>query len=169
MKVSFTGHRPDKIGGYDENNALRIQIKQDIRYFLRGQLNETPDLTVLVGGALGVDTDVARECWRLGIPYILCAPCRNQDARWNNTSRATYRTMSELASEIIYVYDGDYKTSQCLFDRNQYMVDNSDKLVAVWNGDKFGGTWSCMSYAKRVNKPITYIKAELGDKNESME
>ena len=161
MKVSFTGHRPKDIGGYDNNHPLRVQIRQDIRYFLRGQLNETPELTVLVGGALGVDTDVARECWRLGIPYILCAPCRNQDAKWNSESRVSYQKMCELASEVIYVHDGSYTTAKCLFDRNEYMVNNSDKLVAVWNGKESGGTWSCMSYAKRIDKPVTVIEAKL--------
>ncbi len=162
MRVSFTVHRPNKIGGYDENNELRVQIKQDIRDFLTSQFNETPDLTVLVGGALGVDTDVARECWRLAIPYILCAPCRNQDSKWRAESRVAYKKMCELAHQVIYVHDGAYTSAQCLFDRNKYMVDNSDKLVAVWNGDTFGGTWHCMSYAKSVNKPIAHIRARLG-------
>lgn len=40
--------------------------------------------------------------------------------------------------------------------RNEYMVDLSDKVIAVWNG-KSGGTANCVKYAKTVDKPIMLI------------
>lgn len=50
--------------------------------------------------------------------------------------------------------------------RNQYMVDNSTKILACYNGDQFGGTYQCINYAKSKNKEIIYInptKASIKD------
>ena len=45
----------------------------------------------------------------------------------------------------------------CMQKRNKYMVDKSDIILAVWNGEKKGGTWSTIEYALSKNKPIHYI------------
>jgi len=39
------------------------------------------------------------------------------------------------------------------------MVDNCDKLVAVWDGTK-GGTSHCVGYAKKQGKEIIRINPE---------
>ena len=41
--------------------------------------------------------------------------------------------------------------------RNRYMVDNSDLVLAVWNGEKRGGTWYTIDYALKKGKPVRYI------------
>ncbi|PAD70641.1 hypothetical protein CHH83_02225 [Bacillus sp. 7586-K] len=41
--------------------------------------------------------------------------------------------------------------------RNEWMVDNSDYVIAVWDGTK-GGTGNCVKYAQKQNKYITTIK-----------
>ena len=152
--VAFTGHRPPKIGGYDDKNPLRVQIQQEIRFVLRGLQQQNPELTAIVGGALGVDTDSARECFKLGIPYIVAVPCQNQDKKWPTASQVKYKKMLELAQEVVYVHNGEY-TNSCMSERNRYMVDRADFLVAVWNGDKSGGTWNCLSYADTVQTGLT--------------
>lgn len=60
--------------------------------------------------------------------------------------------------------------------RNKYMVDKSDILLAIWNGDK-SGTKNCIDYAEQIGKSIDYILLEKnngkinikGGRNESME
>ena len=42
--------------------------------------------------------------------------------------------------------------------RNRWMVDNSDLVLAVFDGKKEGGTWNCVKYAKSKNKEIVVIK-----------
>ena len=36
------------------------------------------------------------------------------------------------------------------------MVDNADKVIAVWDGSK-GGTYNCVKYAEKQNKEIIVI------------
>lgn len=51
MILAFTGHRPDKLGGYSETNPLRAQIT----YEIMKQLYELKPTGVISGMALGVD------------------------------------------------------------------------------------------------------------------
>ena len=41
--------------------------------------------------------------------------------------------------------------------RNQYMVDNSDLVLAIWNGKESGGTWNTIKYARKQGKKIQYL------------
>ncbi len=41
--------------------------------------------------------------------------------------------------------------------RNEYMVDKSNLVLAIWNGDKSGGTWNTIKYAMKKGKNIRYI------------
>ena len=45
----------------------------------------------------------------------------------------------------------------CMQKRNRYMVDNSDIVLAIWNGKETGGTWNTIKYARSKNKEIRYI------------
>jgi len=45
----------------------------------------------------------------------------------------------------------------CMDKRNRYMVDNSDVVIAIWNGSQHGGAWNTIQYAKRKNKKIIYL------------
>ena len=37
------------------------------------------------------------------------------------------------------------------------MIDKSDLVIAVWNGEEKGGTWDTIKYARENNKTIRYI------------
>ena len=79
--VAITGHRPQKIGGYDKFSPQRIVIYKQLEAFISSQL-PLGKTTLVVGGALGVDTDAVEIALKIGMPYILCAPCTNQDSPW---------------------------------------------------------------------------------------
>ncbi len=68
--------------------------------------------------------------------------------------------MIKLADKVILVYEiEEYKSDNInvkLDNRNKYMVNNSDYVLAVWNGSS-GGTYNCIKYAKKQNKKIDYI------------
>ena len=48
-------------------------------------------------------------------------------------------------------------SNDCMMKRNKYMVDKSDFVIAVWNGDA-SGTGNTVRYAKENNKTIIQIK-----------
>ena len=45
--------------------------------------------------------------------------------------------------------------------RNIWMVDQSNVVVAVWNGEKSGGTYNCIKYAIEKKKPVLVIHPTL--------
>ena len=157
-KIAFTGHRPPKIGGYDDKNPLRVAVKDAIGAVLDravAKYGKTHQIVIISGGALGVDQDAARVAHKMGLPFIVAAPCRNQDSKWPKQSQERYKKMLGLAMDVVYVHDGPYRDG-CLNKRNEWMINHCDALVAVWDGSP-GGTAHCVKYARSAGKPIVMV------------
>ncbi len=151
MIVAFTGHRPDKLGGYKLPNETYIRVCQKIDAALR----ELKPEKVITGMALGIDQWAAMIAYKLKIPYLAAIPFEGQEKAWPEASQKTFNLLRKLATEEVIVSPGGYSASKMQV-RNQWMVDNCDVLIAVWDGTS-GGTGNCVEYAKSVNKEIYYI------------
>lgn len=172
-KVAFTGHRPNKIGGYDAASPLRIKVRAAIKDALQRAIAKFSDkeIVVISGGALGVDTDAASVAKELGLRFMVAAPCRNQDSKWPSESKKRYSNMCRAADPalaktlamngetveggVVYIHDGLYN-GRCMQDRNVWMVDHADAVVAIWDGSS-GGTANCVGYARNQRKPMVHI------------
>jgi uncharacterized phage-like protein YoqJ len=151
MIVAFTGHRPDKLGGYKLPNDTYIKVCRAIDKALK----ELKPEKVITGMALGVDQWAAMIAYKLGIPYLAAIPFENQESNWPEKSQRTYRLLRKLASEEVIVSQGSYSIDK-MQTRNVWMVDNCNKLIAVWDGSK-GGTSNCVKYAESIGRDIYYI------------
>jgi uncharacterized phage-like protein YoqJ len=152
MIVAFTGHRPDKLGGYKLPNPTYLHVCQQIEKTLK----ELQPEKVISGMALGVDQWAANIAHRLGIPFIAAVPFLGQEKAWPAASQKTFNALIKLASEVVYVSEGGYAAYKMQV-RNEWMVDRCDKLIAIWDGTP-GGTGNCVKYAQSKNKEIFYIK-----------
>ena len=47
-----------------------------------------------------------------------------------------------------------------MLERNRYMVDRSDYVLAVWNGKQHGGTWYTMGYAIKQQKQLEILRLD---------
>lgn len=65
-------------------------------------------------------------------------------------------TVFARADNIVLVSDCEYN-STVMQQRNEWMLDYSDVMIAVWDGSK-GGTGNCVRYVKSKNKPIIEIR-----------
>jgi len=151
MIVAFTGHRPEKLGGYKLPNDTYIRVCQKID----AALKELKPEKVITGMALGVDQWAASIAHKLGIPFLAAIPFEGQENAWPESSRVTYRLLRKLAAEEVIVSQGGYSVDKMQV-RNIWMVDNCTNLIAVWDGTK-GGTGNCVEYAKSANREIYYI------------
>ena len=159
--IAFTGHRPNKLGGYDDNSPKRLALRQQIEETLQRAVvkyGTTHQIIVISGGALGVDQDAARVAYKMNIPFVVAQPCKNHESKWPKESQIKYNKMLELAIQVVLVSDGTYTElgAKCMQDRNIWMVDNCNALIAVWDGTS-GGTANCVQYAQKVGKPIVFI------------
>lgn len=172
-KVAFTGHRPNKIGGYDATHPKRVAVRAAIKSALQRAMTKFSDkeIVVISGGALGVDTDAASVAKELGLRFMIAAPCRNQDSKWPADSKKRYDNMCRAADAhlattlaassetveggVVFVHDGPYN-GRCMQDRNVWMVDHADAVVAIWDGTT-GGTANCVGYARSKGVPMVRI------------
>ncbi len=151
MIVAFTGHRPDKLGGYKLPNDTYIKVCQKID----AALKELKPEKIITGMALGIDQWAAMIAHKLGIPFLAAIPFEGQERAWPEASQKTFRLLRKLAVEEVIVSSGGYSADKMQV-RNIWMVDHCDKLIAVWDGTS-GGTANCVTYAQSVGKSIIRI------------
>lgn len=155
-KICITGHRPNKLYGYDLSDIRYLFLKQKIKKFLKEQ-NCTEGIT---GMALGADMIFALAVIDLkeeGFPISLhCAiPCLKHTSKWfDQKSIDLYNYILSKADTIKIVSEVPFNRF-VMQKRNEYMVDNADKVLAIWNGSN-GGTKNCIDYAVRNNKEVIY-------------
>jgi uncharacterized phage-like protein YoqJ len=108
--------------------------------------------------AAGFDLWAADEIEReLGIPLIAAVPWKGHTAR--KEDEELYADILTRAQEIVYVNDSEQYPGPWVYqDRNEYMVDRADLVMAYLNPHKNkGGTYNCVTYAKKVGKPVANV------------
>lgn len=149
MIISGTGHRPDKLGGYSDVAFNKLVIVAE-KY-----LSENKPDKVISGMALGWDQALAQACINLEIPFVAAIPFKNQECKWPKESQIKYKTILAAASECVTVCEGEYAAWKMQV-RNKYMVDNSDLVLAMFDGTD-GGTANCVNYAISKNKQVVNL------------
>lgn len=147
---AFTGHRTLSMDSQKQVCALLRQLVPTL-------LSRGID-TFYFGGALGFDT-VAAECLhglrdrdRLPIRTVIAVPCRDQDSRWNAAQVQRYRRMLADANHVVILSESHY--AGCMLERNQYMVDRANTLIAFYQPGRRGGTEYTVHYARRLGRRI---------------
>jgi uncharacterized phage-like protein YoqJ len=176
IRICFTGHRPNKLGGYDwsskKNQNIMFELYVKIETLLKDNLNE--NFRFICGGALGIDQMAFDICYKtkrftcpeLQIELVLAMPFKNQDNNWIQESKDKLKSQRERADKVVLVDTldkykcnkvpvGEYHTEKMQL-RNEFMVNNSDIVIAVWDGTN-GGTANCVKYAQVENKEIIII------------
>ncbi len=154
-RIAGTGHRPQKLGGFQDIS----NINRKLLNVARAMLEELQPRAVLSGMALGWDQALALAAIELQFPLKAVVAFNGMENAWPWESKQVYYQILEQAKVVTVVSPEGYHPSK-LHIRNHYLVDNSDLMVALWNGDKSGGTASCIEYAKRQNKPIHNVWAK---------
>jgi uncharacterized phage-like protein YoqJ len=150
MKIAFTGHRPNKLGGYDPKTNKYEWFINTLHSFIK-QIKET-NIEFISGMALGIDQWAAEYAIHQGIPFHAYIPFEGQEKMWPESSKNTFRKILSKAASVKYICDPGYAPYK-MQKRNEAMVDDCDLLIAVWDGSK-GGTYNCVKYAEKIGKEI---------------
>ena len=156
MRIAFTGHRPDKLGNYVPNSEPEMRVRAALVKYLAALYEDCPELHAISGMALGVDQWAADICISLNIPFTAAVPFAGFERRWPWRAQEHYRKLLQNATEVVVVSSGDYKPFK-LQKRNEWMVDNCDLLVAVWDGSN-GGTANCVRYAQAKERQVKLME-----------
>lgn len=152
MTVSFTGHRPSRLGGYDK----RVGVNADVCTFLKSaieRLKAEGAEDFISGAALGVDQWAAEIVLELGLNLTLALPFAGYGENWPLESRQHLEELKKKANRVVIVCEGEYKPHKN-HERNKWMLDNSQVVVAVWDGGTEGGTASAIRGVKKAGKRV---------------
>ena len=148
----FTGHRPEKlaVSELEVKTALESKIQAAIRDGYQ---------TFISGMARGVDLWAAEIVLRHraeGLPArLICAsPYKGFENRWSVEWRELYRRILNTADSVNYISSG--YSPACFQIRNEWMVDHSSRMIAVYNGSS-GGTRNTLEYAAAKGVSIVQI------------
>ena len=155
LACCFTGHRPEKLksGEEDIKKALRPVVEQAVA---------DGDTDFIVGMAPGVDIWAAEIVLELkkkndSIKLICAKPFPN----FCNRRHKDYTERAQnIMSQAFSVYDvSDGYQRDCYIKRDRWMVDNSSRVIAVFNGTP-GGTKYTIDYATGKGKDVRTVEVE---------
>lgn len=148
MKLAITGHRPDKLPRLYETAKAIGQAYDDLgaTYVYQGQ-------------APGADIKAAMSCYFEQIPYCAVVPWAGHkdsmpDAYW----LSQWEEAIKYADRVEVLSDSkEYLGPWLYHNRNQFMVDHADAVLAIWDRKPGGGTASTVEYAWENNKDVFVI------------
>ena len=154
-----TGYRPRKLPfGYREQDQRCIALKAALLEQIEAAVQEGYT-RFLTGMAEGVDLFFAEQVLLLksrGMPIRLEAvvPCPDQCARWIPAQKARYHRIFQ-ACDWAYLVSERY-SKDCMMKRNRFMVDHSDRVIAVFDGQP-GGTARTVAYAEQRGRQVIVL------------
>ena len=152
--IAVTGHRPNKLFGYNTKDTRYENMKN----YMKGYLIQKGCTDAISGMALGVDQIFASAVLELkeegnDIKLHCAIPCKNHPCKWPKSSQEQYYDILKKADEVVYVSEEEYQP-YLMQKRNEYMVDQADEILAIWDGSS-GGTANCVRYAEKKKKHIS--------------
>jgi len=155
MQIGVTGHRPPKLGGYDDNRNRSPRIKQAGRALIEKMQSEGYEPHFHVGMALGVDTWAAEVCIDMGIPFTAHLPMSRdaQSSKWPEESKERYLRVLESADSEHICHPEETNYVLAMYKRNTHMIEASDMMWAVYDGSEKGGTAHAVKAAVKKSKP----------------
>jgi uncharacterized phage-like protein YoqJ len=160
MKIAVTGHRLNRLGGYDNQpNVDLFAIK-----IIKDAINQFDKPYLITGMAIGWDIAIAKACIKLSVPFHAHLPFNGQESKWPAHVQKEYNKILKHADQTTIVCDGGYAAYK-MQERNKSMVDESDIIVALWNGEP-SGTGNCIKYAESNDVKVINVwdKWEAYDK-----
>lgn len=151
-RCCFTGHRPERLR-MSESEAV-FSLKEEIRTAIADGFQ-----TFISGVARGVDLWTAEVVLSLRdegatVRLICASPYRGVESRWSREWQERYRRVMKQADLVRFICPG--YSRDCFQRRNQWMVDHSARVIAVYNGQP-SGTRNTVEYARRCNVPVILL------------
>lgn len=152
-RCCFTGHRPEKLSVSE--GEVKAALQKEIRQAIADGMN-----VFITGMAPGVDIWAAeivlelREQEVLPLKLIAASPHPEFENRWSLDWQKRYAAVmakADLIKEVCTHY-----SRGCYQIRNEWMVDHSARVIAVWNGQP-SGTKNTIMYANRKGVPVINV------------
>lgn len=164
--ISLTGHRPNKLAGYNMDSDYYMRLRQRLIRIIERSHAVYKVVECHSGMALGADTvwaDAIIHCrekyGKERAPFVAEIPDDNQPSRWPQKSQKKWRELLANADQVNRYAPQNKGRSYAyiLNQRNIGMIEACDILIAVYNGDSSGGTANGVRDGQRLGKWIVTI------------
>ena len=154
-RCCFTGHRPEKISATEE----------EVKAWLEKQIDQSIAdgyTTFISGCAMGVDIwagqiVLRKKAKNSSLHLIAATPWPGFGARWKDGWKEQYFALLHYADLAVNVCDHYHKG--VFQQRNEYMVDRSNRLIAYYNGTP-GGTRNTIEYAEKKMIEVVILQEQ---------
>lgn len=159
ISACFTGHREHKLGIDFEKNSKEFMYFKKAIYNKIIEAVENGYTYFYNGMAQGSDLYCAEAVIELREIYTdikleAVIPHTGQSNSWSIREKKKYNDVLDKCDKQTLIQNN--YTKGCYKKRNQYMVDRSSLLIAIYNGSK-GGSKNTIEYAKKKNINIVVI------------
>lgn len=151
-RCCFTGHRPQKLRRSEK------EIKADLEVAIQQAIADGYT-TFITGMAYGVDIWAGQIVVRLrkrnpDLHLIAAVPFQGFEARWSSEWKRAYQELLEQADLVKFICPG--YSAGAYQRRNEWMVDHSRRVIAVFSGEP-SGTKNTVQYARQRRLLINQI------------
>ena len=155
-RCCFTGHRPEKLNATEDEAKRWLEEKID-------QAIADGYMTFISGCAMGVDIWASEIVLRKkaenpDIHIIAATPWPGFARRWNEEWKSQYDNLLRQADLVVNV--SDHYHQGVFQQRNKWMVNHSNRVIAYYNGAA-GGTKDTIDYA--CKKGIEVVQFSTGE------
>lgn len=163
VRVGVTGHRADL-----NEAAVRKQVEAALTWIEQQTADEPGGkvrLTAVSSLARGSDRIVARAVLERRGDLEAPLPLQPADYRTDFHERSDRAEFDDLLVWGTATVVSSSERSRAYRDASRYVVDNSDVLVAIWDGSRGGegGTGRTVRYARRHRRPLIRITPDGAD------
>lgn len=171
VHVGFTGHRPNKLGGYDLSDPRYAVLQSDLEHYIERNLSVFNTVVGHSGLALGGDTIWSKAILSMKkkfpgrVLFHAEIPMMEQPEAWFKQSDIDFwhEQVNRADSKTVYgslqgLSDAERKrmASVYLNKRNVGMINHSDVMLALYDGTK-GGTGNAVRDANQLNVPVHIV------------
>ena len=152
-RCCFAGHRPQKLTRPVDD--IKVDLENEI-------LNSIKEgyTTFITGMAYGTDIWAGNIVVRLKdrfpeLKLIAAVPFPGFADKWTDEWQQKFEKLLKSA-DFVKIVSEDY-SKDAYQARNEWMVNHSSRVIAVYNG-KAGGTRNTIQYAWKNHVPVKYLK-----------
>lgn len=152
-RCCFTGHRPEKLTA--DSTTIKEALATEIDKAITDGITE-----FITGMARGVDLWAAelvleRRETNPSISLFCAIPYEGFEKKWSESWQSLYRNiLANADGSKVFQPHFTYTSFQ---ERNRWMVDCSERVIAVFCGEK-GGTKNTLDYASKVGVTIRILE-----------
>ena len=165
MTCTITGHRPQRFKfKYNEHYKLCIKIKKALTAEIINFYNQGVR-TFWIGGSIGVDTwageiiaELKKQKRYMDMRLCVAIPFPDFKEHFDMKQQTRLKDILRVCDEQIITSEEESEKAYQI--RNEYMVNQSDYVLAVCDNDRAirSGTGMTVNYAiKKRGLPITFI------------